>query len=265
MKTYNMTRRTKYLLGVIATGFLLSIHPVTAAQSPTVKGLQNVKIEGHFFTTSISGTQERIYTKEPSKFRYLVLVLSATLEKGEGRIFAHDFTLRYFHKDEREDRGGCRGMAMSKETAPERIFDLGIYALGEYSQIKLHSGQNRFALSFFIGSDVEIIDLYLLGMAEPLTYRIGTDRLYSVFITTNTDTKTLLQAKEIIQKGNYKIIDASENLTKEETGITIHYCEQAENQAREISQRLMIELGKATVLKKMELITDVDVVVWLGK
>ncbi|TET29975.1 hypothetical protein E3J68_01145 [Candidatus Aerophobetes bacterium] len=266
MKTYTMTRRAKFIvLGLIAACLLISTNPVTATTPVTVKEIQNVKIEGHFFTTTISNSQRTIYAKDASEGRYLVLVLSATLQKGEGKIFAPDFTLRYFHDDESEDRSRCVALTVSKTTAPEKLFDLDEFVIGDFCWIKVNSGQNRFALACYIEPDVKIIDLYQLGIAEPLTYHIGTDRLYSVYICTNIDTKTLLRAKEVIQKGNYNVIDVSETLIKEETGITIHYREQAESQAREISQRLMTEFGKAPTLQKMRLISDVDIVIWLGK
>jgi hypothetical protein len=145
------------------------------------------------------------------------------------------------------------------------LFNLQEFAIGNFSWLKVKSGQSRFALAFYIEPDVEVVDLYRLGVAEPLTYRIGTDRLDSVYITTNIDAQTLLQAREVIEKGGYNVVNTSELLSEEEKGITIHYREQAESQAREISQRLMIEFGQTPTLQKMSLITDVDIVIWLGE
>ncbi|MBN1844325.1 MAG: hypothetical protein JW810_01495 [Sedimentisphaerales bacterium] len=268
MKTYTITRRAKLAVwGAIAAGLLISIPPVpaTAATTPTVKEIQNLKIEGHFFTTGISNRKKTIFTTDASEVRYLVLVLSATLEKEEGKIFAPDFTLRYFHIDKSEDRTTCEALTVSEMTTPENMLNMGEFVISDYAWAKMHNGQNRFALAMFIEKDVEIIELYRLGVAEPLTYRIGPDRLYSVHITTNIDDKTLSRAKEVVQKGRYHVVTTSESLNQEVTGTKILYRDQSESQAREISQRLMIEFGKAPELQKMDMISDVDIVIWLGK
>jgi len=266
MKTYTMTQKASFIvLGVVAAVFLISAGPATAAAPPTVKEIQNLKIEGHFFTTAISSSERTISTTDASKSRYLVLVLSATLEKGEGKLYAPDFALRYFHDDGNEDRSRCGAMMISETTAPEKVFDMGEFAVGEFSWIKLHSGQNRFALAFIIEPDTGVVDLYRLGIAEPLTYNIGKDRLYSVYIATNIAAKPLLRAKEIMQKNGYQVVYATETLDQEQTGLTIHYREQSENQAREISKRLGKKFGKDPTLQKMELISAEDIVIWLGK
>lgn len=266
MNRYTMIRSAKIaVLEMLGAGFLILTHPAAATTAPTVSELKNVQIEGHYFTTAITSRTRRASAKDASNARYVVLVLSGTLDKGEGKIFGTDFTLRNFENDGSESRSKCSAIARSKTPTPRGIFDLNPFLVGQLSWIKVHSGQNRIALASMVGSDVETIDLYLLGVSEPLTYRIGTDRPYSVFITTNLDKKTLLEAKKVVEKGGYQVTDVSEGLAKKETGITIHYSAQAENQAREISQRLMIAFGKAPSLQKMKLVTDVDIVIWLGK
>ncbi len=267
MKACAMTQRIRFvLLGLIATGFLISTNPATAASTtPAVKEIKNLKVEGHFFTTAISNSNQQDSVIDGSKSRYLILVVTATSEKEDGILFATDFTLRYFHGNEDEDRSRCTAMAISETTAPEKMFYIDEFAMGDLSWIKLHSGLNRFALAFVIQPDVESIDLYRLGMAEPLNYRVGKERLYSVFIITNIDSKTLSKAKEIVQKGGYQVTNASENLDKEQTGMTIHYREQSESQANEISKLLKKMYGKNPTLKEMKLISSEDIVIWLGK
>jgi hypothetical protein len=249
-------------LGVILAALLL---PTRALSAPTTGDLQGVKIVGHYFTTGISGPSRYVSVKDPTKARYLVLVFSATLPKGEGKLYNTDFTLRYFHPDGSEDRANCDAMARTKTADADMRFRFQAFGIGEAAGIKLDSNDVMVGLGFYVEPDVESVDLYRLGVAEPLTYRIGTDRNYSVVIFTNVDTATLKRASDVIQKGGYNVVVTSDDLTADEKGITIHYRETAESQAREISQRLTTEFGVVTTVKKMDLISAADVVVWLGK
>ena len=45
----------------------------------------------------------------------------------------------------------------------------------------------------------------------------------------------------------------------------IRYRDSAENQAREISQRLMTKFGIVPTVKKMDLVGSNDIVAWIGK
>ncbi|MFQ5901562.1 MAG: LytR C-terminal domain-containing protein [Thermodesulfobacteriota bacterium] len=190
------------------------------------------------------------------------LKLSGTLQKDGGKVFTNDFMLRYFHTDGKEDRTECRAIARA-ETSEIGEFDSFVYGNGAW--VRLDSGKVYFGLAFLIEKDVDTIDIHRMGVDVPLTYRIGTDRLYSVAIYTNKDSNILSEAAEIIKAGGYQVVTTSETLAKEETGTTILYREQAESQAREISQRLMTKLGIVPTVKKMDVISDVDIVVWLGK
>ncbi|NOX88915.1 MAG: hypothetical protein GXO77_07805 [Calditrichaeota bacterium] len=260
-KLRSVCKTNFFVLGIIIASLFFG----KPAKAVTVANLQNVKIIGHYFTTGIISSKRMIYTKNPSNSRYLVLLISATLPDAEGKLFNNDFMLGYIHDDDSEDRSRCSAIAISETIDPEKLFDLSEFALGDYSWIKVNGGELRFGLAFYIESDVETINLYRLCAPEPITYRIGRDRLYSVDIFTNVDARYLARAKDAIQKGSYNIVEASESLVSDESGITIHYREQAESQAREISQRLTTVFGKLTTLKKMKLISAVDIVVWLGK
>lgn len=263
MKIHAMPSTAKLTaLGIILAALLI---PTRARPAPVTAEFQDVKILGHYFTTGLSGPNRSVSVKDTAKARYLVMVISATLPKGEGRLYNTDFTLRYFHPDGSEDRANCDATARTKTTEPDMKFRFQTFAIGETAGIKIDATQLMVGLGFYVEPDVESVDLYRLGVAEPMTYRIGTDRSYSVVIFTNVDTATLKRAKEVIQKGGYNVVVLSDDLTSEEKGITIHYREAAESQAREISQRLTAEFGTTTTVKKMELISGADVVVWLGK
>jgi hypothetical protein len=263
MKNQTMPLTAKFTaLGIILSALLI---PTRALPAPSTGELQNVKIVGHYFTTGVSGTTRYVSVKDTTKARYLVLVVSATLPKGEGKLYNTDFTLRYFHPDGSEDRANCDAMARAKTADLATLYRFQAFAIGEAAGIKMDSSQVQIGLGFYVEPDVESVDLYRLGVAEPITYRVGTDRTYSVAIFTNIDTAALKRATEVIQKGGYNVIVTSDDLTSDEKGITIHYRELAESQAREISQRLTAEFGEATTVKKMELVSGSDIVVWLGK
>jgi hypothetical protein len=249
-------------LGIVLSALLL---PTRALPAPVTAEFQDLKILGHYFTTGVSGSNRSVAVKDATKARYLVMVISATLPKGEGRLYNTDFTLRYLHPDGSEDRANCDVIARTKSIDPAAMFRFQTFAVGETAGIKVDAGQLMVGLGFYVEPDVESVDLYRLGVAEPLTYRIGTDRSYSVVIFTNVDTATLTRAKEVIQKGGYNVVVLADDLASEEKGITIHYREAAESQAREISQRLTAEFGTPTTVKKIELISGADIVVWLGK
>lgn len=257
-----MNLRTKLMmLGVIILLCLLSTKPATAA-TITAREFQDLQVTGHHFTTAISTRTRTLFVKDPSKGRYIVLKLAGTLQKGGGKIFTNDFTLRYFHSGGKEDRNECSAIATAKTA---EIGELSNFATGNGSWISLDSGKIYFSLVFFIEKDVDTIDIHRLGVAEPFTYRVGTERLYSIAIFTNKDSNTLSEAVEVIKAGGYQVVTSSETLAKEETGTTILYMEQAESQAREISQRLMTKLGVVPTVKKMDVISNNDIVVWLGK
>lgn len=253
-----MKLRAKFtVLSIISLGFLLSANPATAL---TAAELQDVQVIGHHFTTEISTGSKRLFLKDASKGRYIVLKLTATVQE-DGKIFTNDFALRYFHSGGKEDRAECEAIA-SAETA--EIGKFGKYFTGNAAWMRLDNGQVYFGLVFFIEQDVNTIDIHRIGIVEPLTYRIGSDRLYSVYVTSNSATEILGAAEEVIGKGGY-YVNTSQGLNEEETGVTIHYRAQAESQAREISQRLMMKLEVVPTLKKMAMISEFDIVVWLGK
>ncbi|MCK6622041.1 MAG: hypothetical protein HUU32_09405 [Calditrichaceae bacterium] len=121
-----------------------------------------------------------------------------------------------------------------------------------------------FGVAFIIENDVEAIEICRIGTSETLRYNIGSDRFYSVYLTTNSSTAILASAEQVIKDGGYFVV-TSQRLDQTEKKVTIYYQDNVESQAREISQRLIAKLGVIPKLKKMELITEFDIVVWIGK
>jgi len=252
------------LIALAAAALVALPAPAAADDAPTSQTLQNLRVEGQFFTTCLRNHQRRVWVKDPNEARYLVMVCSATVPT-DGRLRTPDFTLRYKHSDGKEDRSRCTGISVSNTHDPKDIYDLGTYAIGDYSSIAIDKGRRIFALAFYVEADVREIQVYRLGVAEPLVHRVGATRQYSVFVTTNGDIAQSNKARKTIEQGDYQVVRVSDGLVADQTGITIHYMEGAEAQAREISQRMMIAFGRTPKLEKMELASDQDIVVWIGK
>ena len=109
-----------------------------------------------------------------------------------------------------------------------------------------------------------MVELHRIG-GQPVTYSVGTDRPYSVMISTNAHPELLSQVKELVEQAGLQVTYLSTKLNKKKTGTTIHYTKYSESAARELSQRLMTKLRIVPTLKKIKLAAKVDMVVWLGK
>lgn len=252
---------SKRLPAVVAAASLwLAASPAPADMASE---LRDVKIIGHHFSSEVRTMVNRLGVRDPSKGRWVVLKLSARVPKDEAVIFSHDFILRYFHNGGREDRTTCDGICTAKTVDPG---DFGVWHGGVEPRVTVHRGLVYLGLAAYIEPDVTSIELARVGTGDVVRHRIGGSRPYSVFITTNADPRTLEKAKRTIQTGGYRVTGASNGLRGKETGITIHYAENAESQARDISSRLMLGLNVAPRLKKYEgMVSEVDVVVWLGE
>ncbi len=245
--------------GLMMAALLGSSH---AAPKTTVAELRDLKVIGHHFTTTISTNQRTIYVKEPGKARYVVLKISAYLQGGSGKLFTDDFVLRYVHSDGKEDRSRCSAITWAET---EKLGEFDKFYAGEGSWVRFDPGRVYLGLAFYIEHDVEFVEICRIGVAESLTYRLGAyDRPYSVFVSTNRGAEMLKKIEDTIRNGGYAV-QSTQVLNPDESGTTIHHRDDTETQAREISQRLMTQLGIVPTLKKMNLISEVDLVVWVGK
>lgn len=254
-----MHLRTKVLVvGAIVAGFLLSAHPAAAV---TAGELQNLKIIGHHFTTTIASGIRTVSTTDPSKARFLVLKVAAVVPGKSAVAFAPDFVLVYSHADGSEDRATCDAIGEASTGTPG---EFSAFHIGTVPRLTLPGGQVYFGLAFLVEPDVVSVELHPLG-GPPMSYSVGPDRKYSVYLTTNTNPKLLSDVQKVIQEGGYQVTAATGQLNQEQTGVIIHYADKAESEAQEISQRLTTQLKLTPTLKKMELISEVDIVIWLGK
>ena len=234
------------------------VHGTTLASE-----LKDLRVLNHYFTTAVCDGNKVLYVNDPAEARYLILKMTATLDKADGKLYVNDFALKYYHEDGKEDRAQCKAIGACETP------DLGEYGefviSNEAGYLNVERGLIYFELIFFIEDDVTTIELYRLGHNLPIIYSIGEERLFSVYISSNSGYETLSKARRVIEQGGYLVTSTSTALSEDEDDITIHYQEQAESQAREISQRMMITLGKTPKLEKMNLITQNDIVIWLGQ
>lgn len=224
---------------------------------------KDIRVVGHHFTTSFSNNKARISVKNPLQARYLVLHLSVNISSDNTKVFVDDFILSYFQQDGNESRSKCVALCRSKTA------DLGDFegcSIGQGGWVIFDKATKYFSLVFFLENDVETIEIHGIGLA-PIRYKVGTNRLYSVYIITNQGSPTLSKTEKCIQPGNYHIITStnSTKLAPDTKGSVIHYAEGAEVQAREISQRLISGMGISASLEIMNLVSSFDVVVLIGK
>lgn len=97
-----------------------------------------------------------------------------------------------------------------------------------------------------------------------LTNVLGAQKIISIFIATNQGAQLLSKVVKAVHDSGYPLVDTSE-LNKDSQGIIIHYVDAAKTQAQEIAKLLEAEFGMAPEVKKSNLISDDDIVIWLGK
>lgn len=247
------------MLFVIAVAVLCAYVTPTRASAMTAGELKNLKVLKHYFSTGIITSNREIWTNDPEKGRYLILTFSADSPTATW-IFSSDFVLSYTRNGD-EDRALCAAIGIAeKENAQSMFFHIGVLPSVRASQGKIY-----FALAFLVESGVDSVTVQRIN-GSSVTYRIGRERPYSVFIATNTGSRQLLSGVEdTIKSGGYEVVDVSDELNNGVSETIIHYNEQSEREAREISQRLMVKFGLVPALKKTNIASAFDIVVWLGE
>jgi len=98
-----------------------------------------------------------------------------------------------------------------------------------------------------------------------LTNVLGSQKIYSVFIATNQGAQLLSKVEKVLHDSGYPLVDSTTELNKDSQGLIIHYVDAAKTRAQEIAKLLEAEFGMAPEVKKSNLISDDDIVIWLGK
>ncbi len=256
-----LTKERSQIFMLVMFIFLLLAGLANGQVLTTAAKLNDLKIINYHFTTAISNKNKMKYLKNPDNARYIVIKLSAQLTEN-GKIFSDDFTLRYFHSDGKEDRATAEGVSLAFTNEKDEFDE---FLFGPASWIRLETGLVYFGLAFFLENDISSFEIFRLGKQEQLNFNLESgDRKYSVFVSTSLGATMVAQTEEIMRKGGYYVSSSSE-LDPAKTGTIIYYRENTETQAREISQRLMAKFGVIPTLEPMNLVSEFDVVVWIGK
>jgi hypothetical protein len=259
-----MSLRTRVVVtGVAAAlGFLVS---AVACQAEVAGSLQNVQIVSHQFSTRVSGENRKLTLKDISLGRYLVLKVAADNPADKVTVYKNDWLLVYRHQNGSEDRSPCDGIARCQSAAPG---EFGNFLLDKVAGYSFTERRIELGLIFYIEPDVESIQLFRIGNAEPVVYTIGPNRPLSVYVSMNSQVTPLLpQLKKTLEEGGYQLTFVSNQLPQDKTGAKILYSDKAEAAAREISQRIMTNLQMTPTLEVLgdNVNTAVDILLWIGK
>jgi hypothetical protein len=249
--------RPVLLSAVLAVVSVLVGHDARALSSGD---LGDVRIVGHHFTTRVSDGRRATRVKNPVDSRYVVVKLAIDVPADRSPIFLNDFVLQYVRSGGKEGRSACRVLCRAKT---DRLGENGSCMMGESNALVFDRSQKYMTLTFFVKSDVSDVRIARTG-AAPIEYSIGSDRPYSVYLTTNQGLDAIAPVEAAIRAGGYQLTNVGTALSKKTSGIVIHYSEKAETQGREISQRLMTSMSVAPTVKALKLMSDHDVVVWVG-
>jgi hypothetical protein len=251
-----MNPRALLLATILLSGSISLAPPASAIRGGE---LPELKVLSHHWTSRLASDDTTSTVDHPDSARFLVLKLSANLSASDV-VFGDDFVLVYRHPDGSEDRAATHAMA-SAATAEPGEFES--FFLGKSPRRRADSGPVYFGLAYVVESDVETIEVHpIAGRALP--YRIGADRPYSLYISTNQSADVLPGARRAAEAAVLQVVGASTSLDAEKTGATLHYAPAAEDAARELAARLHADLGLSVDLQPMELIADSDLVLWLG-
>lgn len=233
----------------------------TPMQAATASELDGLTVVGHYFSTKVNNGRRYLGVKDPKKMRMVILKLRASVAEKSSVIFATDFVVAYRHRNGLEDRANCAAIAK----APQEGLKTDNFLIGPTARLSIAQGSQYFAVLFAIEPDVEAVDLYRLGDAVPLHYKLGSERPYSVYISTRADPSVESKICVGVKKGGYQITGVSHKLSTTQSGFSVHYKEMAETEARDIAARLTLQLGEAPKLVKEDVVTPYDIVIWFGK
>lgn len=247
-------------IGKLISTFVVLVLLTTQVAAGTAGEITGLEVLGHRFSTHISSKKRTARVGDPANARYLILKLKGTVSADDERFFCADFVLRIVDSRGLEERSRCRGVFTARTSDPNEFLDAGV---GSDSRFNFSKGTKYFGLAFVVGANVTTVEILRPGVPGIL-YEIGEDRPYSVHLSTNADPARLDIAARSIRSGGYQV-KTSDKLDPAFTGITINYAASAEGAAREISQRLMLELQQTATLKRANLGGGNDIVIWLGK
>jgi len=253
----NNTQRPVRLIMIMV--FVLM--PVLGGAMPAAD-LQDFRILGYHFTTRVASDEKVFFTNTPEKARIVVFKVSADVAANDGKLFLDDFVLRYVDSNKEERRSSAVRICTAQTSQVGEESDCLAARSG---WINVGTGKVIFTVAFYLQNDVQDLDILTVGTSGAVHYNVGGQRPYTVYITTKQESDTVAKIAAVIKKGGYRVL-RSTGLRSDVDGVSIYYSKYAEVQAREVSQRIMSEIGVAPEMNDTNLInSDSDIVVWVGK
>jgi hypothetical protein len=228
-----------------------------SANSLEFKLVKNIKLDRFFFTVGVEGAEQRLTIQDPSAVQDIVLTFSVDVPHDGTRVFSTDFVFRYNHSGA-EDRSNCKAIMGVDDAAREG------FALGEYAHITLDQGKRKFSVVCPLEKDVRAIQVWHIG-DDPISLFVGPDRNPSAYVTTNKPRDaTYNAAMETLRTSHYDYTEET-GLNTSTRGITIKYQEKFEDQANELGKKIAAATHIQPTVERVDLLSEYDVVIWLGK
>jgi hypothetical protein len=228
-----------------------------SAESLEFKSVKNIELVRYFFTVGVEGSEQRLSIQDPSAVQDIVLTFTVDVPHDGTRVFSTDFVFRYNHSGA-EDRSNCKAIMGVDDSTHEG------FALGEYAHITLDQGKRKFSVVCPLEKDVRAIQVWHIG-DDPIPLNVGSERNPSAYITTNKPRDAAYNAvMDALHASHYDYTEDT-GLTTSAKGITIMYQEKFEDQANELGKKIAAATHIEPTVKRVDVLSEYDVVIWLGK
>ncbi len=234
----------------------------TPASAMSAADLKDVEVvQYHFATQAIgigSGGIVAASVKNPDIGRYVVIMLKGSVPSGKINLCASEFTFAFTRKDGSEYKAACTGIS-----AKESLISPSIFYFGDGSCVEAKNRVAYIGLFGYIEPDVVAIKILRAGSSSKISCRIGAQRKLSARLYTNGDID--LNSIENAIDSDCDTF-CSGDLVESHRGLTIQYVPHAREKAKKIALTLKEAFGLKAEIKKLDgLISDYDILIWVGK
>lgn len=223
--------------------------------------IQNLQILSHHFSSEIAGYPSSRYSTNPSLARYVVLKVVGKSAKESNKLFTADFAIKYQLSNGKEERAACNAIADANSDLPG---DFNTFYNGTAPRILIEKSEVRFGLAFFIESEVESFELYRIGTPETVSYKIGTARPISVYITSDWEPSKVEAIKQVLINAGCQVF-TSDKLDKKVNENAIYYSQSMSEEAKEFAKLVNKETGTRLLAKASTFYGSYDIIIRLGK
>jgi hypothetical protein len=261
----------KAMIYIIA---LLVLASGAAASKDDLTGLQ---ITGYHFTSNVMGPYPSLNDAEgtyhttvnPDISRGIALLIQANAEFGTS-IDPHNFTMEYISNGKKVLKN-FDGIGLLRDygfgLATSRFAFAGESTTN--NSVVLEGPVAHFALFGILPNDVQTIKISSNQSKDIITQKIGANRNFSVFLSTNTISDAQLKdlQENLTSKGYY--VDISNTMDKDISGVTVFYwkdTDQTKDEANKVAKVLKNSLNRYIDVEPLpkSYASDTDLLVWVG-